>query len=85
MECPSAEVRGAFAKLIVFIAHFSLQDGPCPSPFASPGPSSQVIVPLFIYVFTKKINFPEVEEKQNVCFMFSTNYLTPRLIKQQCV
>lgn len=41
LECPSAEVRGAFAKLIVFIAHFSLQDGPCPSPFASPGPSSQ--------------------------------------------
>uniref|UniRef100_A0A665WAN6 ubiquitinyl hydrolase 1 n=1 Tax=Echeneis naucrates TaxID=173247 RepID=A0A665WAN6_ECHNA len=26
LECPSAEVRGAFAKLIVFIAHFSLQD-----------------------------------------------------------
>ncbi|NXB82674.1 USP9X hydrolase, partial [Donacobius atricapilla] len=41
LECPSAEVRGAFAKLIVFIAHFSLQDGPCQSPFASPGPSSQ--------------------------------------------
>ncbi|CAB1346501.1 unnamed protein product, partial [Coregonus sp. 'balchen'] len=36
LECPSAEVRGAFAKLIVFIAHFSLQDGPCPSPTASP-------------------------------------------------
>lgn len=42
LECPSAEVRGAFAKLIVFIAHFSLQDGPCPSPTASPGPSAQV-------------------------------------------
>ncbi|XP_051564646.1 probable ubiquitin carboxyl-terminal hydrolase FAF-X isoform X6 [Myxocyprinus asiaticus] len=41
LECPSAEVRGAFSKLIVFIAHFSLQDGPCPSPVASPGPSSQ--------------------------------------------
>uniref|UniRef100_A0A4W3IWM1 ubiquitinyl hydrolase 1 n=1 Tax=Callorhinchus milii TaxID=7868 RepID=A0A4W3IWM1_CALMI len=41
LECPSTEVRSAFAKLIVFIAHFSLQDGPCPSPFASPGPSSQ--------------------------------------------
>uniref|UniRef100_A0A0D9S0E2 ubiquitinyl hydrolase 1 n=1 Tax=Chlorocebus sabaeus TaxID=60711 RepID=A0A0D9S0E2_CHLSB len=40
LECPSAEVRGAFAKLIVFIAHFSLKDGSCP-PFASPGPSSQ--------------------------------------------
>ncbi|XP_019715781.1 ubiquitin carboxyl-terminal hydrolase 9X isoform X3 [Hippocampus comes] len=41
LECPSAEVRGAFAKLIVFIAHFSLQDGPCPSPTASPGTSTQ--------------------------------------------
>ncbi|XP_059824243.1 probable ubiquitin carboxyl-terminal hydrolase FAF-X isoform X1 [Mobula hypostoma] len=41
LECPSTEVRSAFAKLIVFIAHFSLQDGPCPSPFTSPGPSSQ--------------------------------------------
>lgn len=42
LECPSAEVRGAFAKLIVFIAHFSLPDGSCPSPTASPGPSAQV-------------------------------------------
>ncbi|KAG8589764.1 hypothetical protein GDO81_006516 [Engystomops pustulosus] len=41
LECPSAEVRGAFAKLVVFIAHFSLQDGPCTLPFVSPGPSSQ--------------------------------------------
>lgn len=41
LECPSTEVRAAFAKLIVFIAHFSLQDGPCPSPFSSPGTSSQ--------------------------------------------
>uniref|UniRef100_A0A4W5PNF5 ubiquitinyl hydrolase 1 n=1 Tax=Hucho hucho TaxID=62062 RepID=A0A4W5PNF5_9TELE len=40
LECPSAEVRGAFAKLIVFIAHFSLQDGPCPSPTASPAGAS---------------------------------------------
>ncbi|XP_047391135.1 probable ubiquitin carboxyl-terminal hydrolase FAF-X isoform X5 [Sciurus carolinensis] len=38
LECPSAEVRGVFAKLIVFIAHFSLEDGSSPSPFASPGP-----------------------------------------------
>lgn len=36
LECPSAEVRGAFAKLIVFIAHFSLQDGPCPAPLTCP-------------------------------------------------
>ncbi|XP_032888976.1 probable ubiquitin carboxyl-terminal hydrolase FAF-X isoform X5 [Amblyraja radiata] len=41
LECPSTEVRSAFAKLIVFLAHFSLQDGPCPSPFTSPGPSTQ--------------------------------------------
>ncbi|XP_074179594.1 ubiquitin carboxyl-terminal hydrolase 9X-like isoform X3 [Rhinolophus sinicus] len=41
LECPTAEVRGAFAKLIVFIAHFSLQDGPCPSSFVSPGPATQ--------------------------------------------
>ncbi|XP_042614954.1 probable ubiquitin carboxyl-terminal hydrolase FAF-X isoform X2 [Cyprinus carpio] len=41
LECPSAEVRGAFAKLIVFIAHFSLQDGPCPAPVTSPGSSTQ--------------------------------------------
>ncbi|KTF73658.1 hypothetical protein cypCar_00043671 [Cyprinus carpio] len=43
LECPSAEVRGAFAKLIVFIAHFSLQDGPCPAPVTSPGSSTQVM------------------------------------------
>lgn len=47
LECPSAEVRGAFAKLIVCIAHFSLQDGPCPSSFTSPGPSGQVIESFF--------------------------------------
>ncbi|KAL1022174.1 hypothetical protein UPYG_G00023090 [Umbra pygmaea] len=41
LECPSAEVRGAFAKLIVFIAHFSLADGPCPAPASSPGGSTQ--------------------------------------------
>lgn len=45
LECPSAEVRGTFAKLIVFIAHFSLQDGSSSSfasPFATPGPYSQI-------------------------------------------
>ncbi|XP_060775080.1 probable ubiquitin carboxyl-terminal hydrolase FAF-X isoform X3 [Neoarius graeffei] len=41
LECPSAEVRGAFSKLTVFIAHFSLQDGPCPAPVTSPGSSTQ--------------------------------------------
>lgn len=51
LECPSAEVRGAFSKLIVFIAHFSLQDGPCPSPIASPGPSSQVCLFSLVSIF----------------------------------
>ncbi|KAF4080000.1 hypothetical protein AMELA_G00165480 [Ameiurus melas] len=41
LECPSAEVRGAISKLIVFIAHFSLPDGPCPAPVTSPGSSIQ--------------------------------------------
>ena len=63
LECPSAEVRGAFAKLIVFIAHFSLQDGPCPSPFASPGPSSQVIAQFTSndYMLTHEFCFLEAE------------------------
>ncbi|CAH7488181.1 probable ubiquitin carboxyl-terminal hydrolase FAF-X [Phodopus roborovskii] len=42
LECPSAEVRSTFAKLIVFIAHFSLQDGSSPSPFATPATCSQI-------------------------------------------
>ncbi|XP_026291782.1 probable ubiquitin carboxyl-terminal hydrolase FAF-X isoform X3 [Frankliniella occidentalis] len=32
LACPSAEVRSAFMKIIVFLAHFSLQDGPCRPP-----------------------------------------------------
>ncbi|XP_054272313.1 probable ubiquitin carboxyl-terminal hydrolase FAF-X isoform X2 [Macrosteles quadrilineatus] len=32
LSCPSAEVRSAFMKIIVHLAHFSLQDGPCPPP-----------------------------------------------------
>ncbi|XP_041351568.1 probable ubiquitin carboxyl-terminal hydrolase FAF-X isoform X2 [Gigantopelta aegis] len=32
LECPSSEVRNAFAKIIVILSHFSLQDGPCPPP-----------------------------------------------------
>ncbi|XP_074657837.1 ubiquitin carboxyl-terminal hydrolase 9X-like [Tubulanus polymorphus] len=32
LECPSSEVRSAFVKVLVFLAHFSLQDGPCPPP-----------------------------------------------------
>ncbi|KAK7155926.1 hypothetical protein R3I93_010558 [Phoxinus phoxinus] len=46
LECPSAEVRGAFAKLIVFIAHFSLQDGPCPAPVTSPSTATQASDPV---------------------------------------
>ncbi|EHB09100.1 Putative ubiquitin carboxyl-terminal hydrolase FAF-Y [Heterocephalus glaber] len=42
LECPSAEVRDAFAKLIVFIAHFSLKDGSYPSPFTSSAPINQM-------------------------------------------
>jgi len=29
LECPSGEVRSAFAKILVFLAHFSRQDGAC--------------------------------------------------------
>ena len=32
LECPTAEVRTAFVRIIVFIAHFSLSDGPYPIP-----------------------------------------------------
>jgi ubiquitin carboxyl-terminal hydrolase 9/24 len=32
LECTSAEVRLAFVRLIVFIAHFAQHDGPCPVP-----------------------------------------------------
>ena len=32
LECPSAEVRQAVSKLIVFCAHFALGDGPSPAP-----------------------------------------------------
>lgn len=32
LQCPSAEVRSAFVKILVFLAHMSLSDGPCPFP-----------------------------------------------------
>ena len=32
LECPSTEVRGAFMKILVFIAHFSQNDGPFTMP-----------------------------------------------------
>lgn len=32
LSCPSTEVRTAFLKILVFLAHASLQDGPCAPP-----------------------------------------------------
>jgi len=32
LSCPSTEVRTAFLKILVFLAHVSLQDGPCAPP-----------------------------------------------------
>ncbi|XP_066599991.1 ubiquitin carboxyl-terminal hydrolase 9X [Prorops nasuta] len=32
LSCPSTEVRTAFLKIFVFLAHISLQDGPCAPP-----------------------------------------------------
>lgn len=32
LSCPSNEVRSAFIKIIVLLAHFSINDGPCPCP-----------------------------------------------------
>lgn len=31
-NCPSNEVRSAFMKIIVLLAHYSMKDGPCPCP-----------------------------------------------------
>ncbi|XP_001604458.2 probable ubiquitin carboxyl-terminal hydrolase FAF-X isoform X1 [Nasonia vitripennis] len=36
LVCPSTEVRNAFLKILVFLAHFSLQDGPCSPPLNAP-------------------------------------------------
>ncbi|KAL1140578.1 hypothetical protein AAG570_000508 [Ranatra chinensis] len=35
LSCPSTEVRTAFMKIIVFLAHYSLHDGPCPPPMVN--------------------------------------------------
>uniref|UniRef100_A0A224XFS3 Putative ubiquitin carboxyl-terminal hydrolase faf-x n=1 Tax=Panstrongylus lignarius TaxID=156445 RepID=A0A224XFS3_9HEMI len=35
LTCPSTEVRTVFMKLVVFLAHYSLPDGPCPSPMVN--------------------------------------------------
>ncbi|CAH1960059.1 unnamed protein product [Acanthoscelides obtectus] len=32
LSCPSAEVRNAFIKIVVLLAHFSINDGPAPLP-----------------------------------------------------
>ncbi|XP_044752373.1 probable ubiquitin carboxyl-terminal hydrolase FAF-X [Coccinella septempunctata] len=32
LSCPSNEVRTAFMKIVVLLAHFSINDGPCPPP-----------------------------------------------------
>lgn len=37
LTCPSTEVRNAFLKTLVFLAHFSLQDGPCSPPLNAQG------------------------------------------------
>ena len=42
LECPTAEVRTAFVRLIVFVAHFSLNDGPAPVPAILQQPNQPV-------------------------------------------
>jgi ubiquitin carboxyl-terminal hydrolase 9/24 len=42
LECPTAEVRTAFVRLIVFVAHFSLNDGPSPVPAILQQPNQPV-------------------------------------------
>lgn len=32
LSCPSNEVRSAFVKLVVYLMHFSINDGPSPCP-----------------------------------------------------
>ncbi|KAK9879630.1 hypothetical protein WA026_006696 [Henosepilachna vigintioctopunctata] len=44
LTCPSNEVRTAFMKIIVFLAHFSINDGPCSPPpgFNYPDPNASL-------------------------------------------
>ncbi|BES97389.1 ubiquitin carboxyl-terminal hydrolase [Nesidiocoris tenuis] len=35
LSCPTTEVRITFMKIIVFLAHYSLHDGPCPPPLVN--------------------------------------------------
>ncbi|XP_014223439.1 probable ubiquitin carboxyl-terminal hydrolase FAF-X isoform X1 [Trichogramma pretiosum] len=36
LACPATEVRNVFMKILVFLIHFSMQDGPCPPPMNAP-------------------------------------------------
>jgi ubiquitin carboxyl-terminal hydrolase 9/24 len=42
LECPTAEVRTAFVRILVFVAHFSLNDGPSPVPTILQQPNQPV-------------------------------------------
>ncbi|KAK3596917.1 hypothetical protein CHS0354_031696 [Potamilus streckersoni] len=45
LECPSSEVRSAFCKIIVCLAHYSLQDGPVAPPLVQGLYAGQVADP----------------------------------------
>lgn len=40
LECPTTEVRSAFAKIVVFLAHASARDGPCSPLYSTPALAS---------------------------------------------
>ncbi|KAL1497662.1 hypothetical protein ABEB36_008585 [Hypothenemus hampei] len=40
LSCPSNEVRSAFIRIVVLLAHFSIKDPPCPSPAGIENPDS---------------------------------------------
>ncbi|XP_059479532.1 probable ubiquitin carboxyl-terminal hydrolase FAF-X isoform X3 [Neocloeon triangulifer] len=45
LSCPSPEVRSAFIKIIVVLAHCSNQDGPCPSPLITSATTAGLVDP----------------------------------------
>ena len=45
LQCPSAEVRSAFVKILVFLAHLSLSDGPCEITLPSTTLPSALLIP----------------------------------------
>lgn len=51
LSCPSTEVRTAFLKILVFLAHFSLQDGPCVPPSLNAPSKLYVFFTNLIVVF----------------------------------